>query len=234
MRVRELHEWDVTPAEARKIQEKLRRRVKTVWKERRIRRIAAADVSFPSKREALAAVVVVSYPGLEVQEEVAVRRECTFPYVPGLLAFRETPAVAEALRAVSKSVDLILCDGQGLAHPRGMGLACHIGLVADKPTIGCAKSRLYGEFREPGKKRGSWSALYGEDGSVIGAVLRTRENVTPVFVSIGHKIDLETAVEVVLGCSPRYRIPEPLRLAHQLATRSGRDHVAAGKPAAHQ
>jgi len=218
MKIKNIHSWNVTPREAREIQDALRDMVETSWAGGAVRTIAAADVSFPSRREALAAVVVVTYPDLEVVETVVRRRPCTFPYVPGLLAFRETPVVAAALSAVRSETDVIMCDGQGLAHPRGMGLACHVGLIADKPTIGCAKSRLYGTFDEPGRAKGSSSPLLGKDGRVIGAVLRTRKDVSPVFVSIGHKVDLEKALEIVMGCSPRYRIPEPLRLAHRLAS----------------
>ena len=215
--MRTLHSWDVTPREAREIQDRLRSRVVCAWSGGPIKVVAGTDVSFPSKDRALAAVVVLSYPGLEVLETAVSRAPCGFPYVPGLLSFREAPVLAQALSALKSDPDLILCDGQGTAHPRGMGLACHIGLMADRPTVGCAKSRLYGAYNEPARGKGSWSPLLGKESNTVGAVLRTRDNVSPVYVSAGHKVDLETAIEVILNCSPKYRIPEPLRMAHKLA-----------------
>ena len=217
MHIRELHRWGVTPGEAREIQERLRRDVTCSWDNRTVKTVVGADVSFPSKAEVLAAVVVLSYPGMDVVETAVRRGKCAFPYIPGLLAFREAPMLAAALSALKTEPDVILCDGQGLAHPRGMGLACHVGLLADKPAIGCAKSLLFGTFDEPASSKGSWSPLLGRSGETVGAVLRTRENVSPVYVSVGHRVDLETAIEIALNCSPRYRISEPLRLAHKLA-----------------
>jgi deoxyribonuclease V len=187
------------------------------WERRTVKTVVGTDVSFPSKGEILAAAVVVSYPAMEVIETAVRRGRVGFPYVPGLLSFREAPTLAEALRAVKSKPDVVLCDGQGLAHPRGMGLACHVGLLTDKTTIGCAKSRLYGTFDPPGERKGQWSELLGKDGDTVGAVLRTRDGVSPVYVSVGHKISLEAAIEIILRCSPKYRIPEPLRLAHRLA-----------------
>jgi deoxyribonuclease V len=217
MHVRKLHSWNVTPREAREIQDRLRGEVACSWDDRPVRTLAGTDMSFPSKAEVLAAVVVVTYPHMKVVETRVRGGPCTFPYVPGLLAFREAPMLIEALSSLTTEPDVILCDGQGLAHPKGMGLACHVGLLADAPTIGCAKSRLYGSFEEPGAARGSSSDLLGRNGEVIGCVLRTRARVSPVYVSVGHKIDIETAVKLILGCSPKYRIPEPLRMAHKLA-----------------
>lgn len=217
MKIKRLHSWKVTPREARAIQESLRSEVIVSWNRRNVKTVVGTDVSFPSKGEVLAAAVVLSYPELEVLETAVRRGPASFPYVPGLLSFREAPTLCEALRAVKSEPDVILCDGQGLAHPRGMGLACHIGLLADRTTIGCAKSRLYGTFYPPGEAKGKWSALFGKDGDVVGGVLRTRERVSPVYVSVGHRITLEAAVNITLDCSPKYRIPEPLRLAHRLA-----------------
>jgi deoxyribonuclease V len=182
-----------------------------------VKTVAGTDVSFPTKTEVLAAVVVVSYPDMTIVETSLRRGPCNFPYVPGFLAFREAPMLAKALAPLRVEPDVILCDGQGLAHPRGMGLACHVGLLADAPAVGCAKSRLFGTYREPATAKGSRSDLFGRDGEVIGAVLRTRAGVSPVYVSVGHKIILSKAVDLVLACSPRYRIPEPLRMAHKLA-----------------
>lgn len=215
--MRTLHSWDVTPREARELQDRLRSRVVCAWSGGPIRTVAGTDVSFPSKNRALAAVVVLSYPELEILETSVRRAPCRFPYVPGLLSFREAPVLIQALSTLRTEPDVILCDGQGKAHPRGMGLACHIGLMADRPTVGCAKSRLYGAYDEPAQDRGNWSPLMGKESDTVGAVLRTRDNVSPVYVSVGHKVDLDTAIEVILNCSPKYRIPEPLRMAHKLA-----------------
>lgn len=217
MHLRRLHSWDVTPREAREIQEELRSKVVCSWDGRPIRAIAGTDVSFPTKAEVLAAVVVVSYPGLKVIETAVRKGPCKFPYVPGFLAFREAPMLARALSSLRTEPDVILCDGQGLAHPRGMGLACHVGLLADAPAVGCAKSRLFGTFDDPAGDKGCRSDLIGNSGEVLGVVLRTRAGVSPVYVSVGHRIDLEKSVQLVLGCSPKYRIPEPLRMAHRLA-----------------
>jgi deoxyribonuclease V len=231
MKIHRLHSWDVTPREARVIQEDLRSRVSEVWDGRPVNVVVGTDVSFPSKTEVLAAVVAVTYPDVSVLESVVRRGKCTFPYVPGFLAFREAPMLLEALSELKTRTDVVLCDGQGLAHPRGMGLACHVGILIDLPTVGCAKSLLYGTYDDPGEARGGWSPLLGKTGDRVGAVLRTRSKVSPVYVSVGHKIDLENAIDVVMGCSPKFRIPEPLRMAHKLAAgvpveslRSGRSH----------
>jgi deoxyribonuclease V len=217
LKIQALHSWEVTPREARVIQDDLSTRVINDWDDKPIDVVVGTDVSFPSKTEVLAAVVAVSYPDLNVIESVVRRGKCTFPYVPGLLAFREAPMLLEALSALKTKTDIVLCDGQGLAHPRGMGLACHVGILIDLPTVGCAKSLLCGTYDNPRKSRGGWSPLLGKTGGRVGAVLRTRSNVSPVFVSVGHKIVLEKAVEIILDCSPKYRIPEPLRMAHKLA-----------------
>jgi deoxyribonuclease V len=161
-------------------------------------------------------VVVLSYPELELVESRIVEREVAFPYVPGLLSFREAPIILAACEKLVNSPDLILVDGQGLAHPRRLGLASHLGLLWDRPTIGCAKSRLCGEHGPIGAGRGEHTELVdGEE--VIGAVLRTRMNVKPLYISIGHKINLEAAMQWVLNCGGGYRLPEPTRLAHQVA-----------------
>lgn len=156
-----------------------------------------------------------------VEEHVAIRR-LTFPYIPGLLSFREAPAVLASLRKLSRTPDVVMLDGQGLAHPRRFGLACHIGVICDLPTIGCAKSRLTGSFKEPGIRRGSQTPLV--DGKqVIGTVLRTRTGVKPVYISVGHKIDLRSAGKIVLNSAVRYRLPEPTRLADRLVARTKKD-----------
>jgi deoxyribonuclease V len=163
-------------------------------------------------------VVVLTFPDLELVEHAIARQPTDFPYVPGLLSFREIPTVLEALAQLATSPDLILCDGQGIAHPRRFGIACHLGWWLDRPTIGVAKSRLIGEHEEPGPEKGSWTPLRHRD-EVIGAVLRTRTNVKPVFVSPGHRVSLETAIHYTLACTPRYRLPETTRHADRLASR---------------
>jgi deoxyribonuclease V len=217
MRHLNLHPWNVTTRRAKEIQLQLRDRVSPVWGGRRIRTVAAADVGFQDKDTVVASMVVLSFPDLEVVESSVNVQECTFPYVPGLLTFREAPAVLSALEDIGVEPDVLLCDGQGIAHPRRFGLASHLGLLIECAVIGCAKSVLCGTFDEPAKTRGAVSFMFdGEE--VIGAAVRTREGVKPVYVSIGNRIDLETAIDVVLKCSPRYRIPQPLRLAHRLST----------------
>ena len=220
------HRWDLTIPEARALQEELRGRVseRDAAVLRRPRTIAGVDVSF-DKRDPLlhAGVVVLDAQSLETVEEVAVSREVHFPYVPGYLSLREIPPLLEAFEALRSVPDLILCDGHGRAHPRRFGLACHLGLVLGLPSFGCAKSRLVGEHREPGPRRGA-SVQLTHEGERIGRVLRTREGVKPIYVSIGHRITLETACRLALRCAPRFRLPEPTRRAHQLvnAQRRGR------------
>jgi deoxyribonuclease V len=191
--------------------------VSQVWDGRPLEVVAAADVGFPDKQTVLAAVVAVTYPGLSVIETSVVEKPCKFPYVPGLLAFREAPAVLAAWRRIKTRVDLLLCDGQGLAHPRGMGLATHVGVLLDQPVVGCAKSHLYGSYGAVPPRKGRYAYMLGAGDEIVGAALRTRRGVQPVFVSVGNRIDLATAIAVVLKCCRRYRLPEPLRLAHRLS-----------------
>jgi deoxyribonuclease V len=164
-----------------------------------------------------AAAVLLSYPGLSVIAHHSAERPTTLPYIPGLLAYREMPAVFDALRGLEGTPNVILCDGHGLAHPRRAGMATHIGIMLDMPTIGCAKSLLIGTHEAVPLERGAWRPLV-DRGEVIGAAVRTRRGVRPVYVSPGHRMDLDTAILIVLACAPKYRIPEPLRLAHTLAT----------------
>jgi deoxyribonuclease V len=186
-----------------------------------VRRVAGVDASYESRAGRVrAAVAVLSLPGLELVERAVVRRAVRFPYVPGYLSFREAPAVLAALGKLRSAPDLLLCDGHGQAHPRRFGLSCHLGLLADLPSIGVAKSRLIGTHGDVPEHKGGWAPLVHE-GEQIGAVLRTRVGVRPVHVSIGHRVGLETAIRWVLACTPRYRLPEPLRQAHRLASGSG-------------
>lgn len=203
--------WDVTPAEARQIQLSLRERVELRNRLGRVQRVAGADVALDlTQGQAIAGVVVYSFPDLQEVERVWARRPLTFPYIPGLLSFREMPAILAAFEQVRKEPDLIFYDGQGYAHPRRFGIACHLGVALDRPTIGCAKSRLVGEHEEPPRERGGWTPLK-DKGERIGAVLRTRTEVKPIYVSQGHRISLVRAVELTLAVSDCYRIPRPTR-----------------------
>ncbi len=210
--------WPTTVAEACQIQEALRAKVVASDKFGQVRTVAGVDVGFENDGSVTrAAVVVLDFPGLELREKAIARQRTRFPYVPGYLSFREVPALLAALKKLRTKPDLLLCDGQGLAHPRRFGLACHIGLITDIPSIGVAKSRLIGTFNAVPKAKGGWAPLM-DDGEVIGAVLRTRTGVKPVYVSIGHRISLATAIDYVLRCTPRYRLPETTRRAHHLAS----------------
>lgn len=182
-----------------------------------LRYVAGADVSTEGER-AFATVAVLSFPELAVVEVQGYEAPLTFPYVPGLLAFREIPSVAGALRKVEAPVDAVIFDAQGRAHGRRMGLASHLGLFLDVPSVGCAKSRLVGSYEEPAPEKGRATDLVHR-GEVVGKVVRTRERVSPVFVSVGNRIDLESAVKLVLACCTRYRLPEPTREAHKAANR---------------
>ena len=184
---------------------------------RKFRTVCGLDISFDKKSDHVyAAGAVYRYPELDKIEERSLEAIVRFPYVPGLLAFREGPAVMKLLRTIKSPVDVLLFDGQGLAHPRGTGIASMMGLLLKMPSVGCAKSKLVGEYGEPDAPKGALSDLVYK-GKLVGKVLRTRENVKPVFVSVGHKVDLDKAVEIVLTCTTRYRIPEPIRAAHILA-----------------
>ena len=213
------HDWDLSFPEARALQERLSGRVLESEPERAPRLVAGADVSFDRRSPHLhAAVVVLDAASLEIVEVVGVQARARFPYVPGYLSFREIPALLEAFARLRSRPDLIVCDGQGRAHPRRFGLACHLGVLLDVPTLGCAKSRLVGEYREPGARRGAHTRLR-EGSELIGEVVRTRSGVKPVFVSVGHRITLEGARRSVLRLAPRYRLPEPIRAAHQEVNR---------------
>jgi deoxyribonuclease V len=213
-----MHDWDVTPAEAREIQERLRSRVVRRAARRTPRFVAGTDVGFPDGgRTTRAAVAVLSFPDLTLVDQAVVHRPTHFPYVPGLLSFREVPALLDALAALATRPDYVLCDGQGIAHPRRFGLACHLGVLTDLPTVGVAKRRLCGEYEAPGVERGAQSALM-DRGERIGTVLRTRRAVSPLFVSVGHRMTLPGAVSLVLACTPRFRLPETTRQAHRLAS----------------
>ena len=207
----------LSPSECITLQKSLAGSVSLEWDGREVRTVTGTDVHFPARDTARAAAAVFTFPGLELIETAVASAPCPMPYIPGLLSFREIPALLAVIGRLASAGDVILCDGQGIAHPRGLGLASHLGLILDTPTVGCAKSRLFGSCEEPGGSKGERSKITGRDGEVIGCVLRTRKDIRPVYVSPGHRIDLETAARLVLDCSPRFRIPVPLRKAHQLA-----------------
>jgi deoxyribonuclease V len=210
--------WPKTVAQARVVQERLRGRV--IGRDRfgRIRHVAGIDVGFENDGTiARAAIVVLSYPDLTPVAQATARRRVRFPYVPGYLSFREIPVALAALARARIKPDLLLCDGQGYAHPRRFGLACHLGVLTGIPSIGVAKSRLIGEHGALGPAKGAWTRLRdGEE--VIGAVLRTRPLTRPLFISIGHRVSLASAIELVLRCTTCYRLPETTRAAHRLAS----------------
>ena len=215
------HRWDVSPAQAREMQLQLRARVRrrNGPELRRIRLVAGADVSIRGGR-AIAAIPVLRFDDLQVVDVALAEEPVRFPYVPGLLSFREIPVLLEAYRGLRAQPDLLLVDGQGIAHPRRFGLAAHLGVLLDKPTIGCAKTRYIGVHDEPHETAGHYVDLIDDStdgGEVIGGVLRTRDRVKPLFVSIGHKVDLQTALDLVLDCGAGFRLPEPTRMAHQAA-----------------
>lgn len=216
--MKNLHPWDVTPEQARAIQEQLREQLIRQDDCGRIRTIAGLDIGFEQEgKTTRAAVVVLSFPELRPLEQCLARCPTSFPYIPGLLSFRELPAALEALGRLRHKPDLLMCDGQGYAHPRRFGLACHLGLLTGLPSIGIAKSRLIGEHGPLGLEKGSRTWLRHQ-GEIIGALLRTRAKVKPVYVSVGHRIGLETALDHVLACAVRYRLPEPTHQAHNLAS----------------
>jgi deoxyribonuclease V len=223
MKARHLHRWDLTPKEAIALQARLRDRVERADRIGAVRHVAGVDVGFEDDgRVTRAAVAVLDYPGLALVERAVVRVPTRFPYVPGLLSFREAPAVLAAFERLEIAPDLILYDGQGIAHPRRFGIASHVGLLLDCPSIGVAKSRLVGSHRSPADRRGAWAPLVdsGENQATetIGAVLRTRKGVKPVYVSIGHRVSLESAVRWTMACCTKYRLPETTRWAHRLAS----------------
>ena len=218
MDIRQLHPWEVSLEEARDIQSHLASQVSQLDTiSERPRYVAGTDISPPDPNGvAWGAAVVMSLPDLRIVEVKRAQGKPGFPYIPGFLSFREAPLVLDALERLATTPDFILADGQGLAHPRRFGLACHLGLFADMPTIGCAKSNLRGRHGPLDRERGARATLE-DQGDVVGAALRTREGVSPIYVSVGHKVDLPSGLRWVLACCAGYRMPEPTRLAHQAA-----------------
>ena len=212
-----LHAWDLTPKEAIEVQRELRERISLTWDEKRVvTTIGGVDASFPGEF-ARCSIVVLRYPELTPLESVIAEVPLLFPYIPGLLSFREGPAILSAWEKLKIKPDLLMFDGQGIAHPRGIGIASQIGLWLEKPTIGVAKSRLYGRHELVGLKRGDRADLLDNHGNVIGSVLRTRERTNPLYISPGHLMDVNHAVEFVLATCTSYRLPEPTRWAHKVA-----------------
>jgi deoxyribonuclease V len=212
------HPWDVDPGEAIKIQLELKARVREEPLPESPRLIAGIDMSVRGD-VVQAAVVVLTYPSLELIEESTWRGPVQFPYIPGLLSFREIPPILHALQSLNTAPDLLMTDSQGRAHPRRLGLASHLGVLLDLPTIGVAKSRLVGYHSSVPEHKGAWVPLVDKD-ETIGAVVRTRKGVKPVYVSVGHRITLQEAIALTLACTTRYKLPEPTRLAHLLSRRT--------------
>lgn len=222
----QLHEWTLAPRDAIALQQHLRSQVRINPLAREVKTIAGADISF-NKYEATiyAAVVVIDLTTMQTIEEAGVTSQTKFPYIPGLLSFREMPAVLEAWAKLKSEPDAVMFDGQGIAHPRRCGIASHAGLFLNRPTLGCAKSVLVGKYEDPEAARGSWQPMI-DKGETIGAALRTKDRVSPVYVSAGHLIDLESAVDLTLRCDGGYRQPEPTRRAHLLVNRLRRGEAS--------
>jgi len=224
--MKKLHSWNLSYSQARDCQKGLASKVRFTSLKKPPELIAGIDCAFSKDgKKIVAAVVVLKLPDFALIETASAVRKVTFPYIPGLLSFREAPVCIAAVEKLKIKPDVFIIDGQGIAHPRRLGLAAHLGLFFDKPTIGCAKSRLTGTYEEPGLEKGSHALLKDKSDVVstqyetIGAVLRTRTNVKPVFVSVGNKCRLRDAIEITLACAVKYRLPEPTRLAHQLVSK---------------
>jgi len=216
MKIQNLHRWKVKPKKAIQIQFELQSKIRLRPLRKVLCVIAGCDASFQGKR-AIGSIVVMSYADLKIIEEVKKEIPITYPYIPTLLTYREAPVLIKCFRSLKTVPDVIIFDGQGIAHPRQMGLATHMGILLNKPTIGCAKSRLTGIVKMPGKERGSFTYIKDNDRNIIGATLRTRDNIKPVFISSGNKITLEESIKIILNCANKYRLPEPIRAAHKLA-----------------
>jgi deoxyribonuclease V len=230
MKIEERHDWSLTAEGAVIIQQSLRSEVITTDELGTVRYVAGVDVGFESEGSITrAAVAVLGLDDLKLQDRAIARRPTTFPYIPGFLSFREVPAVLDALQKLTVLPDLLLCDGQGIAHPRRFGIACHLGLLTNLPSIGVAKSLLVGKHDEVPNERGSWVPLTHK-GETIGAVLRTRVGTKPLYISTGHRVSLETAIAYVMRCTTKYRLPETTRFAHNLASGPAIDEPVLQEP----
>jgi len=218
MNYKNLHRWNLTPREAIELQNKLKERI--ILKKitlNKVKLIAGVDVSVKDDLSK-AAIVVLSYPNLEIIETVSSIVKTSFPYIPGLLSFREAPVILKCIKKLKSNVDLFIFDGQGMTHPRRIGIATHMGIILNKPSIGSAKSHLYGAYKEPGNKKGNYSIIKDKDGSSLGAVLRSRDDTKPIYVSPGHLADIPSSVRIILSCCLKYKLPEPIRKAHHAAS----------------
>jgi deoxyribonuclease V len=232
MQIKRLHDWNLSYSQAIALQKQLAQQIQQTELKTKPKTIAGLDCALnKNEGKIVAAVVILRMPNVtkglwepieqtdfEIIETATASEKLTFPYIPGLLSFRESPVCIAAVEKLKNEPDAFMTDGQGIAHPRRFGIASHLGLFFDKPTIGCAKSRLTGSFEEPAAEKGAYSPLNDRD-DVIGAVVRTRSNVEPVFVSVGNKCQLDDAIEITLAWTTKYRIPEPTRLAHQLVSK---------------
>lgn len=220
MKIKRLHEWDICPKAAAALQRELAPRLVSdvPLRLKDIGTVAGVDVSVKGG-VARAAVVVMSFPGMSIIESARARCEVVFPYIPGLLAYREGPVILSALRRIEREPDVIIFDGMGQIHPRRMGIAAHLGLWLGRPTVGCGKSHYLGEYDMPAREKGCWSPLM-RGGEQLGVVLRTRMGVKPVYISVGHLCDIDSALALALACVTRFRLPEPIRAAHSLASLS--------------
>jgi deoxyribonuclease V len=216
MKIAPHHSWQLTLQEAIALQQELRK--ETIGEDRLddVKYVAGVDVGYEENDISRAAIAVLSFPDLQLQEKAIARRPTEFPYIPGFLSFREVPVVLDALESLKITPNLLLCDGQGYAHPQRFGIACHLGVLTDLPAIGVAKTRLIGECEPLADARGSWKPLL-DGGETVGAIVRTRSGVKPVYVSIGHRIGLTTAIDYVLRCTTKYRLPETTRYADRLS-----------------
>jgi len=219
MQVKKLHNWNLSYSEAIELQKRLAPRVQLTPLKNKAKLIAGIDCAFSKDGKKITAVaVVLRPPELEIVEAKIAVRKVVFPYIPGLLSFREAPVCIAAVEKLNSRPDIFIIDGQGIAHPRRLGLAAHLGLFFDKPTIGCAKSRLTGTFKAPPPAKGSYTQLT-DHGEIIGAVVRTRDNVKPIFVSVGNRCTLKDAIGITLHCAIKYRLPEPTRLADKTVSK---------------
>jgi deoxyribonuclease V len=208
------HSWTITINEAKKLQSDLARKIKICHLPLKITRVAGFDVSYLKEDNVLiAGMVIIDYPSLTLYDSFVITDQINFPYIPGYLSFREAPVLLKLIENYRQLADVFIFDGHGIAHPRGFGVASHLGVLTDKPSIGCAKKKLIGDYKPPDLKKGSHEDLIYKD-NIVGQVLRTKDNVKPVFVSVGHRAELDEATEFILSCAHKYRLPEPTRLAH--------------------
>lgn len=232
MKIKRLHNWNLSYKQAVALQKSLACKIKFTPLKKQPQLIVGLDCAFSRDgQKIISAAVLLKIPEFKIIETASAVKKLIFPYVPGLLSFREAPACIAAVEKLKNRPDAFIIDGQGIAHPRRLGLAAHLGLFFNKPTIGCAKSRLIGTYEEPSLEKGAYTLLkitnhepLTTNHEIIGAVLRTRTNVKPVFVSVGNKCTLEDAIGIILSCTTRFRIPEPTRLAHQLVSRLKVEH----------